>query len=531
MSKPYSMVIIDDIRTVIQVITKKDWSGHGLEIVGTASNGEEGLALIKASRPDIIVTDIRMPKLSGLDMVKEILEFVPHSKIIYISGYSDFDYTQTAIRLGAFDYLLKPFTPGQLSDVLQKAVRVLEEERAQSRQLRDLERKVKESMPLLRQEYLNSLVRYPASREAVRKRWDFLGIALDTSCYSLLAFEIDGFEAENRQLPIAEVELLRFAVQNILEDSVFGCTEGVLFRDGASRFAAIVHTPPEIDAVRLAETCCENVARYSKSTVSAGISLPRAELTELPAAYREAMEALSYTFYTEGGSVFAYNRVIPITAPRFSGEKEKELLYGIRSGNSAKAMEVLESIFLEWEGVKAKPSPEQVRTFFVELALVIGKSMEDLLQAEEGRQLELMLATLRAPAATLGLLQQTLKEICEYCCGFVQRHFQANATATVNEMIRYIQNNLHLNLSVNDYAKQVHLSASYFANLFKKVTGVPIMQFVTQERMEKAKLLLLEGKSVNEVAEQLGYEERSYFSDVFKKHTGITPKEFRAQYS
>lgn len=528
--RKFTMVVIDDIRAVVNGISRDmDWSGLGIEIVGTASSGEEGLALVKEKLPDIIVTDIRMPRLSGIEMMRELRPQLPQAKFIFISGYSDFDHAQDALRLGAFDYVLKPFTPKQLAEVVGKAAQELEADRQQSEQLSDMQQKLRESMPLLRQEYLSLLVRFSARPETLQKRWEFLQMEMQPSPLAVVVLEIDHFVQKSENISVNDAELLRFAVQNIVEETVLRLAKGIVFRESVHRFVLIVNTGGGVSMLGIAEECRENVERYSKCTVSAGVSRTVQELEELPVAYQQAVEALTYTFYTGGNSVFFWEHITqrPEVLPRPNADMEKELVYALRSGNAAQAEKLLLALLETAGKTENLPSPDSAKALCVELAALIRNAVPELTESSE---LTGLMKTLTSPRAVLSDLRESLKMLCRLSCAQVQSRLQFSAQETVQTAIRYIRDHLHLNLMVGDYAAHVHLSTSYFSNLFKKVTGLSVGAFVIQAKMEQAKLLLAGDQPILEIAESLGYEERSYFSDVFKKTTGLTPSEFRANY-
>lgn len=531
----YSMIVIDDIKTVVNgIVNQLEWKEYGIEIAGTALDGESGLKLLQDKKPDIIVTDIRMPKLSGIEMTREILELLPHSKIIFISGYSDFDNARQAIEIGVFDYVLKPFTSKQFLETVLKARDAIVREREHSRRVTEMEIKLRESMPLLRQEYLGMLVRYSSDPETIARRWEFLEIDMEDGPYAVLAAELDDQQdTEHGGQTIREIELNRFSIQNILEETIRNFTKGIVFRDGVSRFISIF-TPADVDRpVAIAEKCLENVARYSKCTISVGVGLTVQEKYEIPRAYRQAMEALSYNFYTGGGSVFDYRNIMvrKQMSPNYPIEKEKELLFHIRTGNIEKTMQDVDTIFLEWEYIEHLPSPERIKVLYVELAMSIHKSLIRLIDESVQPLFEEKMKELAYRSSNIKDMQQLIKEICLIGCRIVESEQRQQAEKIIDQAIFYIKNHLHLNQTVSDYARQVHLSNSYFANLFKKMTGMSVMQFVVNERMEKAKELLAQHYSIQEVAEALGYEDRSYFSEVFKKQTGLTPKEFKVRHS
>lgn len=526
----FTMVVIDDIRAVVNGISRDmDWSGLGIEIVGTASSGEKGLALVREKLPDIIVTDIRMAKLNGIEMMRELRPQLPEAKFIFISGYSDFDHAQDALRLGAFDYILKPFTPQQLAGVVRKAAEELEADRRQNEQLSDMQQKLRESMPLLRQEYLSLLVRFTASPETLHRRWEFLQLDMEPSPLAVVVLEMDHFVQKSEGIPVNDAELLRFAVQNIVEETVLRTAKGILFRESVHRFVLIVNTAGGVNALAIAEECRENAERYSKCTVSAGVSRTVQGLDELPGAYQQAVEALTYTFYTGGNSVFFWEHIRqrPEVLPRPDADLEKELIYALRSGNAAQAEKALLAL-LETAGTTEElPSPDSAKALCVELAALIRNAVPELTESPELTEL---MKALTSPRTLLSDLRESLKMLCRMSCTQVQSRLQFTAQETIQTAVRYIRDHLHLNLMVGDYAAHVHLSTSYFSNLFKKVTGLSVGTFVIQAKMEQAKLLLAGDMPITEIAESLGYEERSYFSDVFKKTTGLTPTEFRAAY-
>lgn len=533
MGEPCTMVVIDDIKTVVNgIVHNLNWPEHGIEIVGTANDGESGLQLLQDTRPDIIVTDIRMPKLSGIEMTRNMMELLPHSKIIFISGYSDFDNARQAIEIGAFDYVLKPFTSKQLLQVVLKARDVIAKERDHHRRVSEMEHKLRESMPLLRQEYLNVLVRYASDPETAQNRWEFLGIDMDNGPYAVMVMEMD--QHQQAGMTIWEIELNRFSVQNILEETIRSCTKGVVFRDGVSRYISIVSVDHEDQPVAIAEKCLDNVARFSKCTISVGVGSAVPDKVGIPKGYRQAMEALSYNFFTGGNSVFDYRNTQDRKhqpSPKYPADKEKELLYCIRSGNTEKTVHILEQIFMEWAYIENYPSPELVKVLYVELAMAIHKSLIGLIDETERSRCEEKIKELAYQSCTIKDAQQFIKELCLFSCGLIETEQREEAQKIIDQSVQYMRNHLHLNLSVGDYAKHVHLSPSYFANLFKKITGMSVMQFVLNERMERAKLLLIGSSSIQEAAEALGYEDRSYFSEVFKKQTGMTPKEFKLRYT
>jgi len=529
-----TLCIIDDIPSVVEGLASAvDWASIGVEVVGTALDGKEGLALIREKRPDIVLTDIRMPNMDGIEMLDTLnRERIP-SKAIFFSGYTDFEYARQAVRLGAFDYLTKPHSIPDILEIVAKAKeRVLAERREQIR-LIEIERRVKESLPILRQEFFTLLLHHAASEGAVRKRWAFLQIELPQTDLAVMMIEIDQFEKRCASLPIEEIELIRFSLQNILEETISSVTRGVVFRETMSRFAAVCHLPDGVDAADLAERCCEHVATYSKFTISIGVGRKATHASELHRSCQDARIALSYQFYTGGNVALLYDEVAGRgrVLPRYPKEKEQELGLALQSGNATKARETLADMLRELSSAEPRPEPAYLINVCKEIGFFAIRVLMESVPREETAELEHGLASARLEKASdLGELERILSDICERGCRIIERRRRSDSERIVDAAIRHIRANLREPLTLADCARHVHLSGNYFAGLFKRVTGMTFVQFVTNERIETAKRMLIEGRQVQEVALEVGYEDRRYFTSVFKKMTGLTPSAFVAEY-
>lgn len=527
-----SLCIIDDIRSVVEGLSALDWQALGVTLIGTAFNGEDGLALIREKRPAIIVTDIRMPRMDGLAMVNAVLELNQPCKIILISSYTDFDYARQAVKLGAFDFVVKPFTEEDITAAVLRAKAEWQRERAKLLSEKEMERKLRESMPLLRQEYMELLLDYPTSWEKASKRWEFLGMELRPEHMAVMLLEIDGFRERMEELSVHQVELTRFTLQNVVEETLREQTGCVVFRSSGDRFVAVVNAEDAAAAAEMAELCRVHIAEYTKFTVSIGVGGVAFGVSGLPESRRQAEWALAHHLYAPGNSVIAYEDVLkkdkpPVIALDF----KDELLLAIRSGNGEKAVSLLRETAESLNGLARKPDPDYLLSLYEELAASALRVFRELGCYEELRPAaDRFKALQRAGGLTLAALQQQFEALCREGAELVRRDTLSEGEAMVYKAIDYVKSRLHREVTVAECAAQVHLSGSYFSSLFKKVTGLTLTQFVTAERIRKAKAMLIEGVPVQEIASAVGYEERRYFSDMFKRSTGMTPSEFRESY-
>lgn len=526
------LCVIDDIKIVVDGLTAIDWPEHGIQVGGTSSNGEDGLELIKRVKPDIIITDIRMPKMDGLTMLRAILELNHLCKVILISSYTDFDYAKQAVQLGAFDFVVKPFTKDEIIDAVLRAKAQIVEEKSQLLNVREMEMKLRESMPVLRQEYFALLLNHRTPWEHASKRWAFLNMELEPRGLVVLLLEIDGFQERVAGLPVHEIELIRFTMQNIMEETIREHAKCIVFRAAHNRFVAVVNDSAAAGATVIAERCCLNIERYTKFTVSVGVGTRVEQISELPDTYRQADRALTYKLFTEGNGAIAYEEIPKSDRqPPIALEQKEELLLVLRSGNSERAAEILADISNALQSLRPRPNPDYLLSLYEELASAAIRTFYELVPYRSVQPLVDRFKGVQAQAGwTLSGLEQQLLLLCREGAELVKKNTLSEGQAVIYKAQDFLLSQLEREVTVTECAAHVHLSVSYFSSLFKKVTGLTMTQYVNTERIQKAKALLIGGMPVQEVASAVGYEERRYFSEMFKKVTGMTPSEFRASY-
>jgi two-component system response regulator YesN len=529
------MVVVDDIRSVLDMITTKiPWEEYGVNVVGRARDGEEGLSLIKKERPDIVLTDIRMPKLDGLSMTENIIEILPKCKVVILSGYADFEYARQAIQLGAIDFIKKPFTVQEVINVTLKAKEEWLEDKRTQASIDQLEKQVKQSMPMLRQEHLNLLMHYQVDRNKSWERWDFLGLDLRPDHLSVMIVEIDDFHKRYANHSVHDIELIRFALQNILEETVRTYTPCTLFRETVQRFVILLNCSDAQAALSIAEKCCVNIEKHTKFTVSIGVGSIVIDICGIPESYQQAVTAISYHFYTGGNAAF-HASALPVqntVQSLFSIKMEESFIYSLRSGNEELALEILNSLVQEITSSNPLPPPEYVSNIFALWTSVIYRTLLEIVPAEKLRSLEERTQQLRTRSNTLSLqeMHDELKLLVSDGCQLTALDRQNESQKIIQQALQYIISHIGEELTIDRCARVVNLSGGYFANLFKKEMGKTFNQYVTHERISLAKSMLIAGEPVQNIATELGYEHRRYFSDVFKKHTGMTPSEFKEYY-
>ncbi|MFG1732221.1 helix-turn-helix domain-containing protein [Paenibacillus sp. 843] len=534
MSNPeaISLCIIDDIKSVVDGLTAMNWEEQGIRVAGVSSNGEEGLTLINGLCPDLVITDIRMPIMDGLSMLRLVLEENPGCKVILISGYADFEYAQQAVQLGAFDFVVKPFTEEDMMSAVLRAKAEVMDERSKRLSLRDMENKLRESMPALRQEYFALLISHRTSWEEASERWEFLNIELEPRGFVVMLIEIDRFREQVAEQSVKEMELIRFSLLNIMQETLAHYAHSVLFRARHDQYLAVLNDSGPSSPIEIAEQCCRNIERFTKFTVSVGVGGRVEEISGLPDSYRQAHRALSHHLFTEGNAAIMYDD-IPQSGSQepLALEYKDELLLALRSGNAVRTDAILSAISEALQKRISRQNADYLLSLYDELAASAIRTLYEMVPYSE---IQPMIQKFRTIQGTAGLplasLQRQLHALCTEGAELVRRNSLSEGQKVIYNAIGYIKGRLSEDITVGECAAHVHLSASYFSSLFKQVTGMTVTQFITSERIHKARQLLVEGAQVQEVAAAVGYEERRYFSEMFKKITGQTPSEFRAGY-
>ncbi|MHA6529484.1 response regulator [Paenibacillus sp. BAC0078] len=518
-----TMCVMDDIQMVVSGVAYQiPWAEHGIEVIGTAGDGEKGLRMIRELRPDIVLTDICMPKLGGCDMIREIVREELPTKVIFMSGFNNFEYAQEAVRLGATDYLLKPFTRNQVVQSVLKVRKSIELEREKADKLLRLEQEVLRSKHHLRDEYLRGLLHQGAGVNSY-EQWREHGLSELLPSYQVLVLEAEASpnkpgwkEADRKQM-----------------ESLFTANApSILLQENGHRLVALVRSTADSDGERLLKQCEASLKSIGLYPFSVGISLVKNEPTGMQAAYMEAQKALEYSFYSTGASRHSYaNLDLECPVPRYSPEQERDLLYALRSGSKEQMRERLDEIFLTWVLQAGSPDPAAIIQLFQTLISAVYRTILGLIKEEQHAELEAKLSQVQSQQRqNYSGWMQALADFCEFSCELMLSRQLKDHSQLISQVKLYIDQHLNTNLTVNSCAKAVHISPSYLANLFKKETSMTLASYIANVRIEKAKEWLMEGIQVQLISAQLGYEDRPYFSEMFKKHCGVTPSTFRQQY-
>ncbi|WP_313996850.1 response regulator [uncultured Paenibacillus sp.] len=528
----YKIVLVDDEAGVRESIRRRiAWKEHGFECVADCENGFEALEAAERYAPNVVLTDINMPFMDGLELTRQLSKRYSNTKVIILTGFDDFEYAQQAVKLKVNDFILKPITAGELTAVLDKLRAELDEEKCRKEDLERLRRQLHESMPVLRERFLERMVSTDLSAREMEERISYFMLPLKGPDYLVLAADADRFGDKRHE---GERELLRFAVYNIVQE-IAGREPGTaVFRTREEKIVCILSGEEggalNDKAQQIAEDIRHSVETYLRFTVTVGIGRPVADLQELRQAYRSAVSALDYRL------MLGTNRVISITdmeGRRSDGASlptscEKALIVGVKTGTREEVRRAIAEIILH-----LKTSNLPIEHCYIRIQKIILSLLQALDElgggAPEPFGDRVNPLTHIYSFKTLEDIEGWLSDTCLRAIGRISEARNDFSETQIRKAEAFIKEHYRdEGLSLKAVCREVHMSGSYFSALFKQHTGKTFIEYLTAQRMEKAReLLKFSDLKTYEIAARVGYADPHYFSVLFKKTTGETPSEFR----
>ncbi len=525
----YRVLLADDEEEIRSGISRKiDWPSLGFTLVGEAGNGEEALELADQLRPDVVLTDIKMPFMDGLELCRRLRVSLPGARLVVFSGFDDFEYARRAMSLGVSEYVLKPINAPELMQVLAKLREQLDCQRLERRDMETLRRRYEESLPVLRELFYTRLLSGQLRPEQVQDRAARYEIDLPQGLWTTALVHVDGLGDEGER-----DELLLLSVQSFLEKhfALEGCAARVvLYGDMA---ALLVHLDREDRLYPLLEEL-ERLSRLSQSylglRLTAGVGLPCRGSEELNRSAAGARSALDYRVLAGGGRVIYIGDQEPqsAAAPSFEEEDQRVLSAAVKLGTQEQLEAVVRELMerLRHAGLSLSKCDLfllEVVTCLVRLTRSGGLPVEEVFgEGFTG-------AVSVSDFSSLEELGNWLAERCGRLHDLLGRRRSDSAWQMVERAKDYIAGHYtDEQLSVEALCSHIHLSPTYFSTLFKREVGLSFTAYVTKVRMEEAARLLREtDEKTYRIAEATGFTDPNYFSYVFKRHFGLSPSKFR----
>lgn len=525
----YSCMLVDDEEDVISAIRQTiDWESLGFSVPREAHNGIEALEFAEESAPDVVLTDIKMPYMDGLELAHKLKELYPNIRIIVFSGFDEFEYAREALRLEAEEYMLKPVHAAELSKLFLRIRESLDTERAERQNREQLQAYYEKSLPRLRESFFVSLLDGKIPEEEIARQAEDYQLELGASpCAAAV------IHTGSAGLPDGvSAVMIAASVRRLAEESLGQRFHARFF--GYLGNTVMLAELGETEQLRFLTDACDRFCRLAAAklgaTVTIGVGKVCAAFHELRDSYTGARNALSYRMIYGTGKAISISEIAP-QEKNGTDLSERESMQDIFRKMRMEKEEELSAAIARYiaENAAAQASVQEYRFFVMETAGELYRFAKDnALSAEEifgdNDAMYRILQQLEP-----GELTRWMDEVCRKMREMIQhkradsaRSFAARAIDYVNE--HYAEGEL----TVDAMCSHLNVSAAYFSTIFKRETGKTFVQYLTDLRMEKAvELLLSTSEKTYMIARKVGYADPNYFSYVFKKQFGMSPSKYK----
>lgn len=529
----FKLIIVDD-----EIYTRKslqnlfNWDEYEIGNVKTAKDGLEALEISKEFNPDILISDVRMPKMDGIELATHIRERFPSCKIIFLSGFADKEYLKSAIYLNALSYIEKPIDADELKQAVFKAVTQLKEDMKKQTESLEFKKKISNSIPLVQNELVIELIKENQDEEKVFRalsdtlpQFPLSGIF---QCASVVLNWSSTYEIEKKSNKFSSIVTKLF--NQFCNDSYNLLVGFKPEKDEIILIAAAVSQKNQLAIIDELFSKIHNnlhIETDDSYHISMGIGNPVKDIQQLNFSYTSATEALKQSFYNRKGNIFRTVCVYKNELPHEEDfqNKFREILQ--------KTPTSIESIIkkLTSDIIASKNTdPSRVINFFSGLLLEAIYTAEIMMLLNSSYKMKIpeILNKLVKSRTIYELFDFTLSNI-SYIFNPDQDQEDTIHNRKIQEVILYVNKNYaDSTMTLQDIANSIYINPNYLSNLFKKITGKNLNEYINIVRVENAKKLLTDSSiKVYEISEHIGFCDPNYFATIFKKYVGCTPSQYR----
>lgn len=510
-----------------------DWQAHGYEFCGEASDGELAFPLIQKTRPDILITDIKMPFVDGLALSRLVKKELPETEIIILSGYEEFDYAKEAIQIGVARYLLKPINGETLLQEIDSVAEIILDKQKEKEIREKYQREMEENSLRDQMNLFQHLVTGDCSMEELLSVADKLDLKIMAPWYSIVLLKIQSMKHDYEEYS-GSIVVVDERIAKLAEP------EHVLIFDRALEGRAFLFKADSEDELLAYQKeylgdVKEVLSGYANLRYFGGIGTPVNRLREIPASFEDASHAFAHRYLVaescildssllmqEGAAENEDFRISAVNPEQIDRTKMQEFL---RTGDLDEVVYFVDEFFGKLDGGAMKS-----RIFRQYITMDAYFSIVDFLKG-----LGLQKDEIEAPDQDSSILQDE-KSAMDYIVrimdkALVLREKKASSRYedVVSEVIHYIENNYaQEELSLNLLASHVNFSPNHLSMIFSQQTGQTLIRYLTDYRMNRAKeLLRCSSKKSSVISMEVGYKDPHYFSYLFKKTQGMTPTQYR----
>ncbi|WP_027088110.1 response regulator transcription factor [Cohnella panacarvi] len=520
-----ALLVDDEINILKNLQLVIPWDSLDIEVIGTAKNGQFALDIAREHRPQLILCDIRMPVMDGIEFLGALREFDPDAEVIMLTGYQDFNYVRSVMRYEVKDYILKPIDYEELEKTIS---RLADGIRERSVEQITIQQEWKQVFHLAYEKILyDRLVDLGGgSTKPFAKLHELDESSLS---FAMMLVDVADYTKKERTWEEKERKLWNFAIHNLLQENMvsFGVASSVLqVRSG--EWCVLVETlPPETferqRCIQWGEQLRQAVESYLKLTIRVALHPSPVSLEQLARTYKSLQRSLNLFQNATASVVLSEKARGGLDTPEQLWDRIEEMVTGLKRCDRRRTESALKELNESFR-MLPEASFERIAPILHYLCIHLLREMRgmDVMTKEEEAAIWRQIDRNQGIRETLSVINK----LVDLSLDSVMK--KKTSDVLMLSAKDYIERNLSSELSIDALADYLGISGSYFSLLFKQHVGETFVEYVTKQRMEMAKsLLALSDKSVTQIGQMVGYVERRYFTRVFSKYTGMLPSEFR----
>lgn len=506
-----------------------DWEQCGIEICGLAANGLQALELINKNKPDIVITDVVMPVMDGIELTKRIYEGFPEIKVIMLSGHEEFQFVKSAMEYRAYSYLLKPARIEKIVEVVTSVKEEILSERRLQEEEQYMRERIKESLPVLREHYLNRLAAEVIENEdEIKRQLDYLEIKLNNENLAVMVCEID-CDCHEKENPLA-LKVFNLQLSEICNRIIGNEYVCCVFCDLNERVVIVLNHQEGMPAKDIILYLTGKAVRIQNEMkqcngrgVSVGIGRIIPDFHAFGKAYKEACTALGYKFFMGNCSVIYIGDIEQQEEEDicYAEQIEGDILKCVKVGDIEGVKLLVERYFHQFEERKMRSQ----NFVYEEIIIFISNVIRSIRSKDESEEPELLLKEIQELLVdvrknkypTLKELQFQVKEILFKLTEDINKARLLRSRDLIYKAKEYVQSHLSQDVSLITVADAIYISPNYLSFLFKEA-GENFKDYVVRSKMQKAEEMMESGKyNLNQIAHAIGYKDGRYFSQVFNR--------------
>ena len=532
----YRILLVDDEILVRDAIKENiDWKSMDCQLVGDCENGKQAADFVKNHPVDIVLTDILMPYMDGMELSHFLHDNYPEIVIVIFSGFGEFEYAKKAIQYNVSEYMLKPVTAMELREVIGKMKEKVDLQRKEKKKIESLTKTSQDyhkNALVIRSKAIESLVSCTRDVQESLEELSGMGINLEAASYRVALFDMDLFsdihqiDMEKRQ----ESALMAFVLFNVADEIVTDRNAGIAYQEGNNRVCILFMGNRSREFSREIQEICQEIQKKVKEVIgieaSAGIGGWVRNPGDTIQSHNQAEKAIELR-YLLGGNLLIDTETLNPERSISLQQPLSDMVEGIKKGNEAEMNQALS--VMKSEIKKARVDKSQACVCLQMILRHAGSCWEALSSENEDlfHKREILMGRVTEQKTfkeAFKMAEDYVHEVFERCSSLNSSSGQKQAVLAM-EYIRQHYNEPELGL--NDICSYLNIGTSYFSTIFKEATGGTFLEFLSKTRMEKAKELLEQTALKNyEIAEKVGFSDPHYFGISFKKMTGKTPTEY-----